>query len=182
MPSRMAASVSVAAFSIDARDEPGRAISRTVRPSALEPLEAPLLVLEAALLQQLELRVLGVGGLLPAALGHFQGERREVVAAEEPHEVVGADDQAAVESLHRAPASEAGVRPPADGLTCTAMRSFISQLRASARVSPAEAKMLSDNGLRGLMRTIQASWVSRFRTASAAGSDGLLWPEPSASP
>ena len=153
------------ALSSVSRVKPACWISRTVRPSASRRSRQRVSCSKPRFCSSFELRVLGVVGLLARLLGHLQVEHREVLAAEEPHEVVGADDQAAVESLHRAPASEAGVhRPPADRLTGTTMRSFISQLRARARLSRLRAKMLSDNGLRGLMRTNQATWVSRFRT------------------
>ena len=76
-------------------------ISRTLRPSVSSLFKAARLVLEATLLQQLQQRVLGGGGLLASLLGDLEVEQREVLAPEEPHEVVGADEQAAVESLHR---------------------------------------------------------------------------------
>ncbi len=57
-------------------------------------------MLEAPLLEQLELRVLDAGRLLAPPFGHVLVEHGEVLAAQEAHEVAGADDQPAVTSLH----------------------------------------------------------------------------------
>ncbi len=66
-------------------------------------VEEALLVLEAALAKQVELRVLAMVRLLPQALDLAQLQRRQVVALQEPDEVRRADDDAAVRvSLHGA--------------------------------------------------------------------------------
>ncbi len=94
----MASSVSRSAFSNVSRAKPAFWISRTVRPSALSLRQAVRLVLEAPLLQERELRVLDVVGLSPAAVDHFLVEHGQVLAPEEPHEIVRADDQAVLEA------------------------------------------------------------------------------------